>query len=270
MKRNKPSIAAVAIVALVSSAKAQTPPGNGASGGNPAAAAAAAHGGREHQSNAGPNSPPPDLDSILHRSGGSLLQASLASQNDPGQSKLSDVSFYAVPEPEPRTLRKHDLITIVVREESEFKSEGTTDLKKQADLDAKVDAFVRFSLANFALKSNTGGTTPEVNLSGNRNFKGEATVDRTDSLTARITAEVVDVKPNGTLVLQARKRIKTDEEVQQFVLTGIVRAEDVSGDNTVLSTQMYDLELDKSHKGAVRDTTRRGWVPKLLDAINPF
>ena len=211
-----------------------------------------------------------ETSNIMRQTAGSLLQATMAQQADPAQAKLSDMSFFAVPEPQPRTIRKHDLVTIVVREESESKSEGTTDLKKQADLDAKVDAFIRFSLDNFAIKPNVGSTAPQITMSGDRNFKGEATVDRSDSLTARITAEVVDVKPNGTLVVQARKRIKTDEEVQQFILTGICRAEDVSADNTLLSTQIYDLELNKSHTGAVRDTTKRGWVPKLLDAINPF
>lgn len=226
---------------------------------------------------ANPNETPPkkpaptpqETSDIMRRTGGSLLQATMAAEPEAGQAKLTDMSFFAVPDPLPRTLKKHDLVTIIVREESEFKSEGTTDLKKQADLDARIDAFVRFSIDNFQLKPNVG-TVPQVASSGTRNFKGEATVDRTDSFTARITAEVVDVKPNGTLVLQARKRIKTDEEVQQFVLTGICRAQDVNEDNTLLSTQMYDLELSKSHKGAVRDTTRRGWVPKLLDAINPF
>ena len=220
-----------------------------------------------------PAPPPPnpqDAAIMMQHTGGSLLQATIASQTDNAQAKLSDLSFFAVPEPEPKIVRKHDLVTIIVREESGFKSEGTTDLKKQADFDAKIEAFMRFSLDNFALKSNIGPTIPEWKASAERNFKGEATVDRTDSLTARITAEVVDVKPNGTLVLQARKRIKTDEETQTFVLTGICRAEDLAADNTVLSTQMYDLEFNKSHTGAVRDTTQRGWIPKLLDVINPF
>lgn len=222
---------------------------------------------------AAPMTPPAqtaqDTSNLMRQTGGSLLQATMAMQADPAQAKLTDMSFFAVPEPEPRTMHKHDLITIIVREESEYSSEGTTDLKKQADLEAKVDQFIQFSIDNFEIK-NSIGTPPEIKMNGSRNFKGEATVDRTDSLTARITAEVVDVKPNGTLVLQARKRIKTDEEVQQFVLTGICRAEDISADNTLLSTQLYDLELNKSNTGAVRDTTKRGWVPKLLDAINPF
>jgi flagellar L-ring protein precursor FlgH len=111
---------------------------------------------------------------------------------------------------------------------------------------------------------------PSIKMSGKRNMKGDATVDREDTLILRVTAEVVDVKPNGTLVLQARQRIQTDEDVQTLVLTGVCRAEDVTPDNTILSTQMFDKSIAKTHTGPVRDTTRRGWLVKLLDAISPF
>ena len=41
-------------------------------------------------------------------------------------------------------------------------------------------------------------------------------------------------------------------------------------DNTILSTQMYDLDLQQTTQGTVREATKRGWLPRLLDAINPF
>ena len=108
-------------------------------------------------------------------------------------------------------------------------------------------------------------------MNGSRNFKGEATVDRTDSYTQRVGAEVIDVKPNGTLVLQAMKTIQTDEEEQSVILSGVCRAEDITaGDNTVLSTALHDHELTKTHRGSVRNATRKGWGGKLLDAISPF
>ncbi|HEV8292397.1 MAG TPA: flagellar basal body L-ring protein FlgH, partial [Tepidisphaeraceae bacterium] len=68
----------------------------------------------------------------------------------------------------------------------------------------------------------------------------------------------------------ARKLIKKDDEEQEFILTGICRGGDVTPDNTVLSSQVYNLELITNHKGAIRDTTKRGFIPKLLDFINPF
>jgi flagellar L-ring protein precursor FlgH len=201
----------------------------------------------------------------------SLFQAALASQADPRQAKVGDVSFFAVPAPEPKTLKKHDQVTIIIREESTFSSDGSAESKKKADFDAQLEEFIQLKLRNWEVQGGAlGGATPSIKASMARNFKGEGNVDRTDKFTARIQAEVVDVKPNGTLVLQARKRIKTDDEEQQFTLSGTCRVEDVTADNSILSTQLFDLDLEKKNKGSVREATKRGWVPKLLDALNPF
>ena len=78
------------------------------------------------------------------------------------------------------------------------------------------------------------------------------------------------MKPNGTLVLQARKQIKTDDEEQFFILTGICRAEDVSADNTILSTQLSTSTSRRRTRATSATPPRRGWLPKLLDVINPF
>jgi flagellar L-ring protein FlgH len=199
----------------------------------------------------------------------SLLQASLNAREDRNQAPLQAVSYFAVPEPEPRVLKKHDLVTIIVREESNFSAEGTTDLKKQAAINAEIREFIRLNLSEAVIEPATG-LPVGVDLSGRRNFKGEGSVDRSDKFTTRITAEIIDVKPNGTIVLQARSRTKIDEEEQIMILSGTCRAEDVTADNTILSTQLFDKDVTKIHKGAVRDTTRRGVISKLLDAINPF
>ena len=209
--------------------------------------------------------------SAMQRNGGSLLKATLSTPTDPGQAQLSNVSYFSVPEPEPRVIKKHDQVTIIIREESEFSSEGTTETKKDAAIDARITEFLKLDLKEFQLKG--GGISevpPSIVAEGSREFTGEGTVDREDSFTARITARVIDVKPNGTLVLEGRKQITMDEEYQRFLVTGIARAEDVSADNTVLSTQLADFNLRKTHKGNVRNATKKGFIPKLLDVINPF
>ncbi len=207
----------------------------------------------------------------MYRNGGSLLKATLVVPVDPGQAQLANVSYFSVPEPEPRVIKKHDQITIIIREESEFSSEGTTETKKEAMIDARVTEFIKLSLADFAVRGGgVGDNPPSIVADASREFTGEGTVDRTDSFTARVTAKVLDVKPNGTLVLEGRKQITTDDEYQRFLVTGICRAEDVSADNTVLSTQLADFNLRKTHKGNVRNATKKGFFPKLLDVINPF
>ncbi len=216
------------------------------------------------------NAPPPNIAELLRRNNGSLFRAANAMPDDPRLVRAVDVSPFAVPPTKPRTLQKHDLVTIIVREQSQYASDGTTETQKDGSIDAKIEQFPTIDFSNFALKNTVGSVVPQVKLSGKRDFNGEGSIERTDSFTARIQAEVVDVKPNGTLVLQARKRIVTDEDEQLFVLSGVCRVQDILPDNTILSTQLFDSELKKTHTGVVRDSTKRGWVPRALDWLNPF
>ena len=183
---------------------------------------------------------------------------------------FSAASVMAVPKKQPRVLKQHDLVTIIVREESASTIKGTTDLEKSSDLDAKIDSFVKLNLAKLSVDAKNPTVAPELKAEFGHNSKGDAQVDRADTFTARIQGEVLDVKPNGTLVLQARKHIDNDGEEQEFVLTGICRAEDVAADNTIISNTLHDLDVKKTTKGAARDTTKRGGVARLLDFLNPF
>lgn len=209
---------------------------------------------------------------LVQRTNGSLLRAETYGDADHGGLTPSAVSYYDVPEPKPKLLRKHDLVTIVIRENSQFTTNGTTDLKHQNDLDAIIDSYVMLGWQGGgpSLNEHLPVTPIEMKTSGQRDFKGTATVERDDTFTGRITAEVVDVKPNGTLILQATETIKTDEEEQRVTLLGTCRVEDITSDNSVLSNQLFNLTLSKQHKGAAKDTLTRGLFTRLLDWINPF
>ena len=94
-----------------------------------------------------------------------------------GQLSYSAASPMQVPKKEPKTLKKHDRVAIVVREESQFNSQGTTDLKKNADIDAKVDSYVKLNLGKFAVEGKNPAITPEIKAELQRDFKGEGTID---------------------------------------------------------------------------------------------
>src|SRR5260370_30053068 len=70
---------------------------------------------------------------LMRQTNGSLLQAQLAAQPNPAQVQASQVSFIAVPEPEPKLLRKHDLLTIIVNEQSEITSKGTNNSTRDSE-----------------------------------------------------------------------------------------------------------------------------------------
>lgn len=216
---------------------------------------------------AGPAESP---NSAFQRSGGSLFRMDNAMPQG-GNAPPASSSIFAVRPPEPRQIKKFDLVTVIIREESESKSESNSDLKKRTDFDLLLEVYPYLSFQDVALKGKGPPVDqPRLKFGGSRNFKGEGTVERSDSVIARIQAQVIDVKPNGILVIQATKQIKSDEEELRLVVTGMVRAEDVTPDNSVLSTQVADLMVEKHTSGSARRAGQRGLIPRLVDKINPF
>ena len=182
-------------------------------------------------------------------------------------------SWFAVSRPAPRTYGLHDLVTIIIREDlsTDFQSELETE--KTVEWDAGVREFPRLNLGDLLrLQLGASGIDPEIalDLESSSEFEGEGTYSRRDSISARITARVIDVKPNGTLVLEARKHLQSDDEELTLVVTGTCRVDDITLDNQVFSTQLHDLHLTKEHHGELRRSTKKGPLTKMIDALFPF
>ncbi|MFT3785331.1 MAG: flagellar basal body L-ring protein FlgH [Tepidisphaeraceae bacterium] len=221
--------------------------------------------------------PPVPPEQRMRRNGGSLARAQLEvivgqpEQASPRYRSSYEMSSYtATKAPEPRVLRKHDLVTVIVREQSEFKSESSSQLKKDDKLQAALNQFIQLNLANLSFDPAIGAVKPTIDVTGTRDWKGSGAVDRKDAFTTRVQAEVVDIKPNGNVILQGRTQVKQDEEESIFTISGMIRAQDIGIDNSVLSTQIYDLAIEKNTKGTVRQGTKRGWLSKFADAVWPF
>jgi flagellar L-ring protein precursor FlgH len=99
--------------------------------------------------------------------------------------------------------------------------------------------------------------------------QGQSTTN--SSLATTFGAEVVDVLPNGLLVVQATRQLTFSQQTQLIKLRGLVRPEDVSAQNQVLSTAMTDLELEVTGKGIVSDSTyRQNPLVRLLEKLIVF
>lgn len=192
------------------------------------------------------------------------------SQPDPsGALRMSSLMF--VEPPKPREFQRHGQITIIIDETSRASSKQTLDTKKDYDNNASMTEFP--SLEHLLeLQLQNGDTTDPAKLAvkSKNKFKGEGEYDRSDRFNAKITAEIIDVKPNGTLVLEARKSIIKDKEVQTLVLSGRCRGEDVTTANTVLSSQLADLTVVQHNEGQVKDTATKGLIPRVLEALFNF
>lgn len=179
-------------------------------------------------------------------------------------------SPYAVAPPEPREFQIGDIVTIIVREIRESSSEADLKQEKEWTLESALNKWIRLNGDNNLVPQNFSEGTPGVDFNFSNEYEGTGESEREDSLTLRISARVVDIKPNNVLIVEAKKRIKVDEDEQVTTLIGKCRTEDVTATNTVLSTQMADVEIVTSNTGPVRDGARRGWLMRLFDLIRPL
>lgn len=192
------------------------------------------------------------------------------------QSALSSAiaanSFYAVQIPEPRQYAENDLITVIIRESFKTDLKASLETQKDMKIEGEVTNFIDLDrLLELAVRPyGFPGGNPGVGAEFNKDWQGEGDYSRSESMTGRMTARVADVKPNGTIVIEARQTMIHDKEELTIVLTGTCRAADITIDNTVLSTELYDLHLDKQHKGELKKTTKKGFITKFIDGIFGF
>lgn len=198
--------------------------------------------------------------------------ASVAAPPDRLSSQIGRVSLMSVGRPEPRRYAVNDLVTIVVRESASNDSRASTSTEKEMEIEGEITDLPRLDdLIALQLRQNQfNGGGPRVGMGFERSFEGDGAVSRTDSVTTRITARILDIKPNGLLVLEARRFIRTDDETVKLILTGTGRAEDIALDNTILSTSLYDLHLVKEHTGEIRNANKKGWLTRLFETIFHF
>ncbi len=101
-------------------------------------------------------------------------------------------------------------------------------------------------------------------------FKGKGSVSRSNKMTAKITAQVVEVMPNGNLRVAGKKFITINGEQQYLLITGVVRPDDIASDNTILSEKLADVQIEYNGRGILSAKQKRGWASILLDLIWPF
>jgi len=163
-----------------------------------------------------------------------------------------------------KAFRLHDVVSIVVSESLAASTDGQVKNSRASSASSGLTGlFGKLKTANNL--QNLLGATAASGLTA----QGQSTTN--SSLATTFGAEVVDVLPNGMLVVQATRQLTFSQQTQLIKLRGLVRPEDVSAQNQVESTAMTDLELDVTGKGIVNDSTyRQNPLVRFLEKLMVF
>ena len=198
----------------------------------------------------------------------SLYQRDIPLQRGPAY--LPAASWIHVDVPPPKELKLHDIVTVRVDVSSRVQSEGEFDRRKNASYDAAINDWIRLDGLRGIKPTGQAAGDPRIKGSLTQLFRAEGEMETSESLRFDIASEVVDIRPNGTIVLQAHRQVTVNDEVWEQSLTGICRIDDIGPDNVILSRNISDLRVEKRERGHVRDGYRRGWFLRWFDWAHPF
>lgn len=174
--------------------------------------------------------------------------------------------------------RVNDLVTILINESTSAQKTASTTASRDSSTNYGLDTFfgmnTDFNIHNLPLINGfykAGNVfSPSVKGSATSDFKGDGDTARTGKITGTITAKVVEVLPNGNLVIESRKEIIVNNEKEILVLRGIIRPDDITQSNTILSQYVADAQIYLVGEGTLGDKQSQGWLVRILDKIWPF
>jgi flagellar L-ring protein precursor FlgH len=171
---------------------------------------------------------------------------------------------------EVKQFRLNDLVTIIVSHQSVVISEGEMDRKKKAHGDLSLSDWILLKSLTHVIPAPMTNGEPRIRGAVDNKMRSEASLETRDSIKFKIACRVIDIRPNGNLILEGRQTIHNSDEVWDCALTGEIKPEAVLPNGTVLSENVADLRIDKRESGHVRDGYRRGWMLRWLDKYQPF
>lgn len=171
---------------------------------------------------------------------------------------ITSSSLFAQPLPRTFSLytdkkahRAEDIITVLVVENAKAVHDSKTqnDEKQATALDLKA------------------GTGPILNhipalgvgMSSNQEYNGQGSTSRTGEVTATVSARITSVYDNGNLFVEGRKVVDVNGEKEILHVSGIIRPEDISSDNTVNSSRLADANIEYSGQGDGANASKPGW-----------
>ena len=205
----------------------------------------------------------PQLSTLDEYIAGAHRRAAAAVSESPG-SLWSSPATLADMAADVRARSVDDMVTIVVNESASAVTTGQTKTSRTSSANASIGSLM-------GQLSAAGRLANALNMNSATALDGEGTTSRQTTLTATLSARVVDVLPNGYLVIEGTKTMLVNSENQSIIVRGVVRPADLSNANAVQSGSIAQLELKINGKGVVNDAIRRpNFLYRLLLGILPF
>ncbi|MFQ8432430.1 flagellar basal body L-ring protein FlgH [Amaricoccus sp. W119] len=160
-----------------------------------------------------------------------------------------------------------DLLTVSIEIDEQAEMKNTTSRAREGSEGVGMNA--AFGLSHI-LDLDSTKVTPELDINSDSSFKGNGSTKRNEKLRLRVAATVVQVLPNGQLVIQGDQEVRVNNELRDLQVSGIVRPEDISRHNEIDYDRIAGARISYGGRGQLTTAQQPRYGQQITDQILPF
>lgn len=163
-----------------------------------------------------------------------------------------------------------DIVLVQIVETSSGSKQAETTTERESSVSGGISAL--FGVGQWLGEKNRNFSPSSTNLQATltNDFEGTGETRRNSNVTATISARVIDVTMDDNLIIRGYREVRVNNETQHIILSGIVRPEDISQDNSIFSSYISDARIEYSGTGIIAEKQQPGWLARSLDVVWPF
>jgi flagellar L-ring protein precursor FlgH len=169
-----------------------------------------------------------------------------------------------------RATRIGDIITVHIEIDDKAELSNSSNRTREASTSAGVGNF--FGLEEAVGQLFNGAFDPQnmISADSESEHRGEGAINREEKIELTVAAVIVDRLPNGNLVIAGRQEVRINAELRELTVSGVIRPEDVTADNTINHTQIAEARISYGGRGSISAVQRPNWGQRIGDAITPW
>ncbi len=164
-----------------------------------------------------------------------------------------------------------DILTVLIEiQDKATLNNSTTRTRSGSDSVAAATVFGLEKVIDRIIPGDAVGLENGVSASGDSNSSGDGAIARDEKISLRIAATVVDVLPNGHLVVTGNQEVRVNFELRDLQVAGIIRPEDITRQNTITYDKMANARIMYGGRGQITDFQQPRLGQQIVDMISPF
>ena len=163
-----------------------------------------------------------------------------------------------------------DILTVVLDIKDKAELDNESERTREADEGAGLNALLGYeaSLAEVLPEAVNNGSL--VGANSESKHKGSGSIDREEKIKMKLAATIMQILPNGNMVVQGRQEVRVNFEKRILELAGVIRPQDINIDNSISYDKVAEARVSYGGKGQITDVQQPRYGQQVYDVLFPF